>query len=136
MKEIRLYGIWGAWYFLCVVLGAVSDPTGAEKALLVVCALLFFLPGFALLYQAKKTKNPKALLRIRIISMCSLGLTLIFMIANFASVLASELVGTVLYALLILVSAPMICGQYWLISLFLWACLLIGSFSGKKKIQN
>ena len=59
MKEIRLYGIWGAWYFLCVVLGAVSDPTGVEKALLVVCALLFFLPGFALLYQAKKTKNPK-----------------------------------------------------------------------------
>jgi hypothetical protein len=34
-------------------------------------------------------------------------------------------VGNLLHILLIIVSAPMVCGQYWVLSLFLWACLMI-----------
>ena len=120
-------------YILCVGLGFVQNPAGIGKALLVITALLFFVPGFVLLHQGIRAKDRKALRRLRIVCLCSLGLTLVFLIANFCSVLFSPETGAALYELLVLVSAPMICGQYWLLSLFLWACLLMGSFSGKKK---
>ena len=133
MKEKVLYGIWGCLYILCVGLGFVQNPAGIGQALLVITALLFFVPGFVLLHQGIRAKDRKALRRLRIVCLCSLGLTLVFLIANFCSVLFSPETGAALYELLVLVSAPMICGQYWLLSLFLWACLLMGSFSGKKK---
>lgn len=136
MKEKVLYGIWAVLYILCVGLGFVPDPAGFGKVLLVLTALIFFLPGFALLYEANRTKNRKMRLRLRIVCLCSLGLTLVFIIANFFSALSSAQVGAAVYELLVLVSAPMVCGQYWVISLFLWACLLVGSFSGSKKRQS
>jgi hypothetical protein len=38
----------------------------------------------------------------------------------------------VLYVLLAMFTAPMICGQSWVLSLFLWACLLMLSLPEKK----
>ncbi len=128
MKEKILYCIWGGLYVLCAGLGFLEGAQGLGKALLVIFALLFFLPGGILLYEGIRSKNRRQILRIRWISAVVLGLTLITLVANFLSVLAPEAVGEALYDILVLVSVPMVCGQYWIIGLFLWACLLICSF--------
>lgn len=128
MREKILYASWGCLYILCVGLGTIQEPAGFGKAVLVAISLLFFVPGVLLLSDAVKAGDKKGLLRLRVICLCSLVLTLIFLIASILSVNASAQVGTVLTELLMLVSAPMFCGQYWFLSLFLWSCLLIGSF--------
>lgn len=136
MREKVLYGIWGCLYILCVGLGFVSEPEGLGKVLLVLTALIFFLPGFVLLYDGIRNKNRRQLFRLRMVCLCSLVLTLGFLIANFLSVRASAAVGAVLYELLVLVSAPMVCAQYWLLSQFLWAVLLISTVVGRKHIKD
>ena len=136
MQEAVLYGIWGALYILCVGLGKVEDPQGFGKVLLVFTALIFFLPGALLLYKSKRNGKQKHVKAVRIISIVSLSVTLITFIANLLSVNASAQTGQILYDLLILVSAPMICGQYWIMSLFLWACLLSASFMKNTATPN
>ena len=64
--------------------------------------------------------------------MVSLVLTLCFLVANMA-VAAAETTNKLLHVLLALVSAPMLCGQYWAMSLFLWACLLFATFIKQPK---
>ena len=132
MKNTVLYIFWGCLYALCVGLGTVGDPAGFGKVLLVLTSLIFFLPPGYLLYDGIKNRRKKQVVVIRIISVVSLSLTLILLVANFLSVGASAAVGRRLYELLNLVSAPMLCSQYWVLSLFLWACLLWGSFKKKK----
>jgi len=61
------------------------------------------------------------------VAIASLSLTLGLLVANMFTVLLSEQTGKLLHEILALVSAPMLCGQYWSISLFLWACLLFGT---------
>ena len=133
MKEKILYAIWACLYILCVGLGTVEEAAGFGKALLIAAAVIFFLPGAALLYHGYQTKNKKVLLRVRLVSIASLSLTLIFIIVNVLSVRASAAAGKALYDILQLVSAPMLCGQYWALSLFLWACLLMASFTKFRK---
>ena len=96
--------------------------------MIVATALIFFLPPFWLLFQARKEKDRKTVLVLRLISAGTLILSLIFLVLNFLSVYFSAQTGLVLYVLLVMFSAPMTCGQYWAMSLFLWACLLILSF--------
>ena len=125
MREKILYAIWGGLYAVCTVLGFVNGAQGFGKLLLLFTALIFFVPGGILLYDAIQAQDTKALLRLRIISACSLGLTMALLIANILSVSASAAVGEALHGFLVLVSVPMFCSQYWLVSLFLWACLLM-----------
>ena len=128
-NEKILYAVWGLLYILCAGLGFVSEPEGLAKGVLVITALLFFVPGAVLVYRGVHEKEKGLLVRVRITAAVSLSLTLVLLIVNFMSVTASAQVGNVLYALLVLVSAPMICSQYWVMSLFLWACLLMASFT-------
>ena len=72
-------------------------------------------------------------MRVRICAICSLSLTVIVFCANVMAVSASTDVGRTLYDILNLVSAPMFCAQYWIVSIFLWACLLSASFMKKEK---
>ncbi len=132
MKEKILYFIWLSMYVLCAGLAFISEPQGATKLALAVIAVLFFVPGAVILYEAMKRQDKKAILCVRIISGASLALTAVTLAATFISIRASAAVGKVLYEILILVSSPMICGQYWVISLFLWSCLFVASFSLKK----
>jgi len=133
MKEKILYALWACFYILCVGLGTVQEAEGFGKALLIATAVIFFLPGIMLLYHGHQTRDRKVLMRVRLISIASLSLTLIFIIANVLSVRASAAAGKALYELLQLVSAPMLCSQYWALSLFLWACLLMASFTKFRK---
>ncbi len=131
MKEKIAYGIWACLYILCVGLGFINDPQGVGKVLLVLTAVSFFLPGAWLLYEGRR--NRKMLLRLRLVCLSSLVLTLIALVAFFLSAGGADAVNKVMFELLALVSAPMLCGQYWFLSLFLWACLLMGTFLKNKE---
>lgn len=134
MKKWILYGIWGCLYITCAALGyAVTEPTGLQAVALLIMALLFFVSPAILLVDAHRQKDKKTLVTLRWISGISLVLTLIFLVANVASALGSEALGSVLYELLILVSVPMICSQQWFLSMFLWACVFFATFGRKQK---
>ena len=133
MKTKSLWIAWGAMYVLCTLLAFIPYPTGFLKILLLLFALAFFIPGGILLYHAWQQGNRKLLRQIRILSILSLGLTLAALIANFLAVLAAETVGAVVYVALLLVSTPMVCSGIWVVSLFLWACLLFATFLKPKK---
>ena len=128
MKNKILYCLWAALYILCVGLGVFEEPEGFLKAALVVIALFFFVPGAILLWDAKTQGNRRGVLAIRWISASSLLLTLIFLMIFLVTGSNGHASADVFYEVLILVSSPMVCSQYWFLSLFLWACLLSASF--------
>ena len=133
MKEKVLYCIWAIMYALCAALGFWGEVQGVGRVFLVLAAVIFFLPGAALVVIGQREKNKKVLRTVRITAIVSLVLTLGLLVANMAAVHGSELLGNTLHIILVLVSAPMMCGQYWIMSLFLWACLLFATFLKPKR---
>ena len=130
MKKQILYGLWLIFYIICLMLGPTE---GAQRIALLVLSVAFFVPAFLLLWEGHKQHDRKLLKLVRIFSIISLSLTAVALLLNVLSVLWSEAVGNALCQLLVFVSVPMIpCGS-WALSLFLWACLLFGSFPHKKK---
>ena len=119
-----LKALWAGMYILCAVMGFLPAPTGGNKVLLILLALLFFAPPFADVYFSWKRKDRQELGLVRNLCFVSLGATLVLLVANVLSVLGGEALGNALYYLLVIVSVPMICGQYWAYSLLLWAVLL------------
>ncbi len=128
-KKILLYIVWACLYVLCVGLGTLQAE-GWGRAVLVLIGLSFFVPGFWIAVLDIKSRDLKGLRLLRIICICSLCLTLAAIVGNFLSVSADAQVGAALYDVLALVSAPMLCIQYWALSLFLWACLLTVTVPG------
>lgn len=133
MKDSKLYALWGAAYILCGLLGFIREPNGFVMAVLVLLAVGFFVPGAVLLYRGYREKNGQKVKIIRNISLIWLGMTLVLLVANFLTAGATELTGDLLYGFLVMLTAPMCCGQFWILSLFLWACLLMASLSCLKK---
>ncbi len=126
MSNTALYILWGGLYILCAGLGFIQDPIQQASTAMTLLSVGFFIPGFVLLYRGQRKP-------VGIISALSLGLTLIAIVLNIWSVGMDESSGEFLYVLLGLVSAPMFCAQVWLLSMFLWACLLVSSFLWKSK---
>ena len=124
MKHKTLFALWGGMYILCGLLGLSAESSGAGRILL---ALAFFLPPFLIFRQAKAKADRGTLSLLRNLSAASLGVTAVLIGLNVASLGASEAMGNLLHVLLVILSSPMVCGGNWLISLFLWACLLIAS---------
>ena len=133
MKKYILYGIWFCLYVACLFLGYVTEPNQAQQICLLLMALLFFVPGVLLLIDGHRQQDKKTLCILRWISGMSLALTLVLLVANVASALASEAVGNILYELLIFVSVPMVCSQQWLLSMLLWACIFFTTLVGRKR---
>ena len=131
VKEILSYCVWLCLYILCVGLGTIEEAAGIGKVLFILTGLIFFLPGVYLLHLGKREKNKKITLRVRIVASCSLSLTAVVFCANVIAVSADASVGRILYDMLNLVSAPMFCVRYWIISIFLWACLFSASLTKK-----
>ena len=128
-----LYFSWGILYALSAVLGLVQDPSETQKLLMLIFSLTFFVPGFLLLYNAIQSGNRKGVLTVRLISLASLVLTTGGLVAMLLSAgTGSEVATDVTYYVLAVVSVPMLCSQIWVVSLFLWACLLFSSFIKKK----
>lgn len=126
MKKSTLLLIWGILYIACVLFGFLPEPSGALKAFMILLSIGFFIPPVLLLRRG----NARL---VRNFSIGSLVITLVFIIVNFMSYDSSKTVGNVLYGFLNVVSAPMICSQYWIVSLFLWACLMVASMGKLKK---
>ena len=127
-----LKAIWAGMFFLCALLGFVPKPEEGNRWLLVVFGILFFLPPMLLLIQCRRTKDRKGLALLRNLSVLSLLSTVVLLAANILSMLAPQFVGDVLHGILVIVSTPMVCCQYWAVSLFLWAALLWGSLFSLK----
>lgn len=132
-KKGKLYVAWGIMYVICTILGFINTNNGLLQAIFALISMGFFLPGGVLLYEAVGEKDKKTICTVRYLSIASLSLTVLTLIGNVLTLPASEAVGDRMYGLLIVVSTPMISSQAWAISLFLWACLLMGSFIKKKK---
>lgn len=133
MNQKYLFALWGGLFALCAGLGFIPEPAGILKGLMVVLAVACFVPGFLLLRSASRKKDRRTVALVRNLAAASLIVTVVLLVLNFLSVLTSETLGTVLYYVLIIVSAPMVCGQYWVLSLFLWACLMLAAGAELKK---
>ena len=127
MKNRFLYAFWGAMFILCALLGFIPEPSGVLRVLLTVLSILFFLPPAALVWKGRHEKDRMTLSLVRNLSIASLSLSAVLIIANFLTAFHSELLGDILHAVLVVVSSPMICSGHWAMSLFFWACLLISS---------
>ena len=127
MLKLCMYILWAIFYLICSIFGLLPE-WGIPTAVFVTLAVLFFLPPGVLLGQAVKNKDRRELLRLRVISALSLGMTLLLFLLNIAAVGASDDAGDVLFFLLNFVSVPMMCGQFYPLGMFLWACLLVASF--------
>ena len=127
MTRKSYFALWGGLFLLCAGLGFITEPEGGLKWLLVGLSVVFFLPPMILLRAAKQKKDWTTVRLIRNLSILSLAATVVVLILNFMSIAWSEAAGNALHSLLVVISAPMFCGQYWLLSLFLWACVLMVS---------
>lgn len=131
-----LKALWAGMFILCAVLGFVEVSDTATKVLLVILSLLFFAPPFADLWFSWQRKDAAELRLLRNLCMISLGGTLMLLVGNVLSVLSSGYaLGNALYYLLVVVSTPMICGQYWVYSLLLWAILLWSCIAALRKLK-
>ena len=127
MKNRFLFALWGAMFILCAGLGFIPEPAGVLKGLLTGLAILFFLPPAMLVWKGRREKDRTLLLLVRNLSIASLSLSVVLIIANFLTAFRSKLMGDILHGVLVVVSSPMICSGHWAMSLFFWACLLIAS---------
>ena len=116
-----VYICWGILYALCFGFGFVPEAEGITAFAMTGLAVMFFVPGFVLLWLEQKKM-------VRLISAVSLVGTMVTVMLNFLAVNASTGTGDFLYVLLGLVSVPMFCARIWVLSLFLWACLLMSTF--------
>ena len=127
-----LYTAWGALFALTAVLGFVPVAEG-WTGILTAVACAFFLPPWAILWKSVKSGKSGHIRLVRWLSIASVFSTVIMLVLNILSAGWSESAGLALYAALVIVSAPMVCGQSYILSLFLWGILLMGTFIKAKK---
>lgn len=139
MKDKQLYLYWLYLYIICATLGFIpQERNPLVAALLALLTLVFFVPPAILLYRGIRQESRPHLKAIALISALSLGLTTLLFIANMLTVLAPNdlLLGNIFYALLTLFSAPMMCAPYQIVSLLLWASLLVVALHWRKKTSK
>lgn len=126
MNKKLLFALWGGLYVLCAAIGFLPTADGALGILRTLLAILFFLPPLLLI----RTGEIQTLRLIRNLSAIWLVLTTVLIIGNFLTVGASLRLGNMLFALLAIISSPMICGQIWVVSLFGWSYLMFAAMGG------
>lgn len=130
MSYAVCYILWVVLFALSAALGFTPTPEqGAAQALYMLAAVAVFVPGWLILLRAGKEKNKKHKLIVRNLCIASIVGTTVLLALNLMSAGWPESVGNGLHAALVIVSAPMVCGQSYALSLFLWGALLIGSVS-------
>ena len=135
MNKKWLAGLWGGLFIVCAGLGFIQEPAGGLKIFLTIISLLFFLPPALLIYEGSRKKDSYLLKLVRNLSGLSLLITLLALAANILAAPGSEVIGSILNSILIIVSAPMVACGSWVLSLFLWACLLMASLGELKKLK-
>ena len=135
MKKKTLFVLWGGLFALCAGLGFLPEPAGVLRGVLTALSVLFFLPPALLVWDSSQKKAVHTLKLVRNLSALSLILTLVLLVINFLLAVNSLFLGTVLYYVLVIVSSPMVCSGYWVLSLFLWACLLMVSIQELRRCK-
>ena len=136
MNKNHVFALWGGLFSVCAAAGFINAQSTATQVLMTLLSIVFFVPG-ALLLQLSRTGGDLSIaVLVRNLSLASLILTTVLLIANFLSALAPELVGNILYGILVIVSTPMICCGNWALSMFLWACLMVCSIKILKTKKN
>lgn len=131
MLNTYLYILWIFFYVLCAALGVLGLPGWVG----ITACILFFLPPLVLIYRHSRAGERKGLRRIRNISLGWLGFAALMIILNIASVYLSATAGAVLYYAMAVLCAPMVCGKYWLMSLFLFAFVLTAANQQLKVVK-
>ena len=128
-----LYILWAVMFALTAVLGFLfpNVTEAVPRLLLQATAALFFLPPWVIVVKAGAEANKKHVRIVRYLSISSIVLTAALLCANLMSAGMTEAMGNALNAALIIVSAPMVCSNFFVLPLFLWGALLMGTF-GKK----
>lgn len=127
---------WLSWYSLlliCAILGFLPEPAGFWKFLCVSMSVISFIPGGLLLKYAYDRQNKKTLRQIRNISIVALSLAIVLYALNVVSVLMDKIWGDIFYVMLVIGTTPMVCAQYWVLSLFGWAMLMWTSITLLRK---
>lgn len=136
MKKTYLFALWGGLFVLCAALGFLPASGTALKILMTLLSVVFFVPGALLLHLAAQNGDRNTAALVRNLAAASLALTAVLIIANFFSVLGSATLGNILYSILVIVSSPMVCSGYWVLSLFLWACLMFWAMKILRQKKN
>ena len=124
------YLLWAALFGVTAYMGFLPAPDkGLQEAVFMVMAGMVFLPPWMILIRANQEENRKHKLIVRNLCLASIGGTTVLMALNVMSAGWSEQVGNALYAALVIMSAPMACGQNYMLSLMMWGVLLMGSIS-------
>ena len=124
MKKKTLYIAWALLFGITAGIGFIRKPQGLAYFTMVLFSLVFFIPPTVLLTKAIHRDDKKEVGRIFWICVGSLTATLVLLVLNFLSVTSTVQTGRILYGILTVVSAPMVCSQHWVVALFLWGCLL------------
>ena len=133
MKKLSyksLYIAWAVLFALTAVLGFVfpnAEGAGAKIALLVLSAV-FFLPPWVILRKTRAEGRRFHARLIGFLAAASIVLTAALLVLNLMSPLWGESVGIALNAALVIVSAPMVCSNFFVLPLFLWGMLLAAAF--------
>ena len=133
---MKMRSIWFTWlylFILCAVLGFIPEPTGFFKGLLAFAAVCFFIPGFVLLVKADHRDQEGTIRLVRNIAIGALVVATVLIMLNFLSATMTEAWGNVFYVMLVIFASPLVCGQYWVLSLFGWACLMVYAVSLLRK---
>lgn len=135
MKKLNdhiLYTLWAAIFSLTAVLGLLfPEASGALRWVLTAVSVVFFVPPWMILTRAKGERNTKNIRLIRYLALASLGLTLVLLVLNLSSANHSDAMGLALNTALAIVSAPMLCSNFFVLPIFLWGCLLADTFVKK-----
>ena len=130
MSYAVCYVLWAVLFGVSAAMGFTPTPEkGMQEAMYMLMAGVVFLPGWMILIRANKEENTKHKLIVRNLCIASIAGTTVLMALNVMSAGWSEQVGNALHAALVIVSAPMVCGQNYMLSLFMWGFLLMGSIS-------
>ena len=129
-----LYALWGFLFALTAVLGLLFPAVEGTTArlLLAVLSALFFLPPALILALARRNGERFHVWMIRWLCLASIGMTAALLCLNMMSARWSEAVGNGLHAALTIVSAPMVCSNFYVLPIFLWGALLVAAFQKKK----
>lgn len=131
MKQRKIWLCWLYLYSLCAVLGFIPEPDGLVKAVMVLLSVVFFLPGFCLV----RLGDRKTMKRVAILCAVWLAAACLLIMGNIASAVMRKVWGNIFYYSMVVVVSPMVCGQYWFVSLFLAACVLMYAISRLRRMD-
>ena len=127
-----LYTLWAALFLLTAVLGLLfPEAQGADRWALMAVSVSFFVPPWMILRRARAGQDRSHIRLVRYLALASVTLTAVLLVGNLRSAGLSDALGQALNTALAVVSAPMLCSQFFVLPIFLWGCLIADTFTKK-----